>query len=378
MKEMSREKQGSLAGAVGIGVNILLFVIKLLAGLLSGSVAIMADAVNNLTDSGSSIIMLVGFRLSAKPADREHPFGHARIEYLCGVIVSFIVLFLGIELGRTSFLKILSPEKAEFGPVALGVLIVSILIKLWLCLFYTRVGRRIDSQSLLATASDSRNDVISTLVVLLGALITRLTSLDLDGFLGLLVAAFIIVSGVKLIMETADPLLGPAPKKELVQGIYEKIRSYEGIIGIHDLTVHSYGQGRTFASVHCEVPAEEDILISHDLIDNIERDFLEQEGIHLVIHLDPVITCDEKANALHEAVLTKVKELYPQSAIHDFRVVWGVSHSNVLFDVAVPFSVADSDQQVKERVSWAVESLDPTYRAVLAVDRVGVVNELEG
>lgn len=378
MREMSREKQGSLAGAMGIGVNILLFVIKLMAGLLSGSVAIMADAVNNLTDSGSSIIMLVGFRLSAKPADREHPFGHARIEYLCGVIVSFIVLFLGIELGRTSFLKILSPEKAEFGPVALGVLIVSILIKLWLCLFYTRVGRRIDSQSLLATASDSRNDVISTLVVLLGALITRLTSLDLDGFLGLLVAAFIIVSGVKLIMETADPLLGPAPKKELVQGIYEKIRSYEGIIGIHDLTVHSYGQGRTFASVHCEVPAEEDILISHDLIDNIERDFLEQEGIHLVIHLDPVITCDEKANALHEAVLTKVKELYPQSAIHDFRVVWGVTHSNVLFDVAVPFSVADSDQQVKERVSRAVESLDPTYRAVLAVDRVGVVNELEG
>ena len=378
MREMSREKQGSLAGAMGIGVNILLFVIKLMAGLLSGSVAIMADAVNNLTDSGSSIIMLVGFRLSAKPADREHPFGHARIEYLCGVIVSFIVLFLGIELGRTSFLKILSPEKAEFGPVALGVLIVSILIKLWLCLFYTRVGRRIDSQSLLATASDSRNDVISTLVVLLGALITRLTSLDLDGFLGLLVAAFIIVSGVKPIMETADPLLGPAPKKELVQGIYEKIRSYEGIIGIHDLTVHSYGQGRTFASVHCEVPAEEDILISHDLIDNIERDFLEQEGIHLVIHLDPVITCDEKANALHEAVLTKVKELYPQSAIHDFRVVWGVTHSNVLFDVAVPFSVADSDQQVKERVSWAVESLDPTYRAVLAVDRVGVVNELEG
>ena len=377
MREMSREKQGSLAGAVGIGVNILLFVIKLMAGLLSGSVAIMADAVNNLTDSGSSIIMLVGFRLSAKPADREHPFGHARIEYLCGVIVSFIVLFLGIELGRTSFLKILSPEKAEFGPVALGVLIVSILIKLWLCLFYTRVGRRIDSQSLLATASDSRNDVISTLVVLLGALITRLTSLDLDGFLGLLVAAFIIVSGVKLIMETADPLLGPAPKRELVQGIYEKIRSYEGIIGIHDLTVHSYGQGRTFASVHCEVPAEEDILISHDLIDNIERDFLEQEGIHLVIHLDPVITCDEKANELQKKVLEGVKALYPQGALHDFRVVWGVTHSNVLFDVAVPFSVKDSDQQVKERVTRAVEALDPAYRAVLAVDRVGVVNELE-
>ena len=204
MKEMSRERQGSLAGAVGIGTNILLFVIKLLAGLLSGSVAIMADAVNNLTDSGSSIIMLVGFRLSEKPADREHPFGHARIEYLCGVIVSFIVLFLGLELGRTSFLKILSPEKAEFGPIALSVLVISILIKLWLCLFYTRVGKRIDSGSLLATASDSRNDVISTGVVLLGAIITRLTSLNLDGFLGLIVAAFIVISGVKLIMETAE------------------------------------------------------------------------------------------------------------------------------------------------------------------------------
>ncbi|MCI9543418.1 cation diffusion facilitator family transporter [Acutalibacter muris] len=377
MKEMSRERQGSLAGAVGIGTNILLFVIKLLAGLLSGSVAIMADAVNNLTDSGSSIIMLVGFRLSEKPADREHPFGHARIEYLCGVIVSFIVLFLGLELGRTSFLKILSPEKAEFGPIALSVLVISILIKLWLCLFYTRVGKRIDSGSLLATASDSRNDVISTGVVLLGAIITRLTSLNLDGFLGLIVAAFIVISGVKLIMETADPLLGPAPKRELVRGICEKIRGYEGIIGIHDLTVHSYGQGRTFASVHCEVPAEEDILISHDLIDNIERDFLEQEGIHLVIHLDPVITCDEKANELQKKVLEGVKALYPQGALHDFRVVWGVTHSNVLFDVAVPFSVKDSDQQVKERVTRAVEALDPAYRAVLAVDRVGVVNELE-
>ncbi len=370
MKELSREKQGSLAGAVGIGVNILLFVIKLIAGLVSGSVAILADAVNNLTDSGSSIIMLVGFRLSGKPADREHPFGHARIEYLCGVIVSFIVLFLGLELGKTSVGKIFSPEGASFGPVAIGVLILSILVKLWLCLFYTRVGRRINSQSLIATASDSRNDVISTSVVLLGAVLTRLTSLELDGWLGLLVAVFIMVSGVKLTIETADPLLGRAPEGELVRGIYDRIRSYEGIIGIHDLTVHSYGEGRTFASVHCEVPAEDDILVSHDLIDNIERDFLTEENIHLVIHLDPVITCDEKANALKEEVLGRVKALYPQAAIHDFRVVWGVTHSNVLFDVAVPFSVKDSDREVLEKVTGEVEGMDPSYRAVLAVDRV--------
>lgn len=374
---MNREKMGRIAGAVGIGTNLLLFAIKLMAGWISGSVAIMADAVNNLSDSGSSIIMLVGFRLSGKPADKEHPFGHARIEYLCGVIVSFIVLFLGLELGKSSIGKIISPEEAQFGPVALGVLGASILIKLWQCFFYLRVGKKINSQSLIATASDSRNDVISTAAVLLGAIITRLTSVNLDGWLGLLVAAFIIVSGVKLIIETSDPLLGMAPSEELVRKIYEKIRSYEGILGIHDLTVHSYGEGRTFASVHCEVPAEEDILISHDLIDNIERDFLSEDHIHLIIHLDPVITCDPQANELRGKVLDRVKALYPQAAIHDFRVVWGVTHSNVLFDVAVPFSVEDSDEQVMERVAREIEKLDPTYRTVLAVDREAVVNELE-
>lgn len=374
---MNREKIGRMAGAVGIGTNLLLFGIKLIAGWISGSVAIMADAVNNLSDSGSSIIMLVGFKLSGKPADKEHPFGHARIEYLCGVIVSFIVLFLGLELAKTSVGKIFSPEEAEFGPVALGVLGASILIKLWQCMFYLRVGRKINSQSLIATASDSRNDVISTAAVLVGAVVTRLTSLNLDGYLGLLVAAFIIVSGGKLIMETADPLLGRAPEAELVRYIFEKIRGYEGIIGIHDLTVHSYGEGRTFASVHCEVPAEEDILISHDLIDNIERDFLQEDNIHLVIHLDPVITCDEKANELRDRVLERVKALYPEAAIHDFRVVWGVTHSNVLFDVAVPYTVKDSDSEVKRRVALEVEGLDPSYRTVLAVDREAVVNELE-
>lgn len=367
---MNREQVGRMAGAVGIGANLLLFAVKLIAGWLSGSVAIMADGVNNLTDSGSSVIMLVGFRLSGKPADKEHPFGHARIEYLCGVIVSFIVLLLGLELGRSSIGKILSPEEARFGPVSLGVLAASIAVKLWLCLFYTRAGRRINSQSLLATASDSRNDAISTAVVLIGAAVTRLTSLDLDGWLGLLVAGFIAVSGVKLIMETADPLLGAAPDSGLVRGIYDKILGYEGIIGVHDLTVHSYGEGRTFASVHCEVHAEEDILVSHDLIDNIERDFLEEDGIHLVIHLDPVITCDERANELRERVLGRVKELYPEAEIHDFRVVWGVTHSNVLFDVAAPFTVKDSDEQVRRRVAAAVEGLDPSYRAVVAVDRM--------
>ena len=372
-----REKSGKVAGAVGIATNLLLFAIKLAAGLVSGSVAVMADAVNNLTDSGSSIVMLVGFKLAGKPADEKHPFGHARIEYLPGVIVSFIVLFLGLELGRTSLAKIISPQPADFSALALVILVVSVLLKLWQCFFYRSVGKAIHSDTVFATSSDSRNDAIATTVVLLGALITRFTGVNLDGFLGLAVAVFIVVSGVKLIMETGNPLLGTAPDAALVRTIYEKILSYPGIFGIHDLTVHNYGEGKCFASVHCEVPAEEDILVSHDIIDNIERDFQRDMGIQLVIHLDPVVTGDERTNKLREQVGSLLHVVYPQAAMHDFRVVWGVTHSNVVFDVAVPFSLADSDDQVKERIAQAVSTLDPTYRAVVTVDRESTVNELE-
>ena len=245
-----REKSGKVAGAVGIATNLLLFAIKLAAGLVSGSVAVMADAVNNLTDSGSSIVMLVGFKLAGKPADEKHPFGHARIEYLSGVIVSFIVLFLGLELGRTSFEKIISPQPADFSALALVILVVSVLLKLWQCFFYRSVGKAIHSDTVFATSSDSRNDAIATTVVLLGALITRFTSVNLDGFLGLAVAVFIVVSGVKLIMETGNPLLGTAPDAALVRTIYEKILSYPGIFGIHDLTVHNYGEGKCLSLIH--------------------------------------------------------------------------------------------------------------------------------
>ena len=372
-----REKSGRVSGAVGIVTNLVLFVIKLVAGFVSGSVAVMADAVNNLTDSGSSIVMLVGFKLAGKPADEKHPFGHARIEYLSGVIVSFIVLFLGLELGKTSIEKIISPEPADFSVMALAILGVSILIKLWQCFFYRSVGKTIHSDTVFATSSDSRNDVIATSVVLLGAVITKLTDLNLDGFLGLAVAVFIVVSGVKLIMETGNPLLGMAPDEELVKTIYEKILSYEGIFGIHDLTVHNYGEGKCFASVHCEVPAERDILVSHDIIDNIERDFQRDLGIHLVIHLDPIVTEDERTNKLREQVRKLLHVVYPEASLHDFRVVWGVTHSNVVFDVAVPFSLKESDQQIKDRIDQAVKTLDPDYRTVLTIDREGTVNKLE-
>ena len=372
-----REKSGKAAGAVGIATNLLLCALKLLAGWVSGSVAILADAVNNLTDSGSSIIMLVGFKLAGKPADEKHPFGHARIEYLSGVIVSFIVLFLGLELGMTSIEKILSPEPADFNALTLLILGASILLKLWQCFFYRSVGKTIDSQTVYATSRDSRNDAIATGVVLLGALLTRLTQVNLDGVLGLAVAVFIVVSGVKLIMETGDPLLGMAPDQELVRSIYQKILSYDGIIGIHDLTVHNYGVGRCFASVHCEVPAEEDILKSHDIIDNIERDFLKEDRIHLVIHLDPVVTEDQRANALSEQVRGLVAKIYPQVSIHDFRVVWGITHSNVVFDVAAPFSLQDSDEEIREKIGDAVAGLDSSYRTVITIDREGTINRWE-
>lgn len=364
-----REKCGRVAGFVGIVTNLFLFAAKILIGTLFHSVSVTADAVNNLTDFGSAIVTMVGFKLASKPADEKHPFGHARIEYLSGVIVSFIVLFLGLELGMSSIDKILHPEENILTPAALIVLLLSVFVKVWQCVFYRRVGKLIHSDTVAATAKDSRNDAISTAVVLLGALVSLFTNVNLDGWLGAAVAVFILVSGVQLILDTADPLLGQAPEEELVEKIREKILSYEGIIGMHDLAVHNYGVGRCFASVHCEVAAEEDILESHDLIDNIERDFKTQEDITLVIHLDPVVTSDPRTTQIKERVEALCEAMYPAASVHDFRVVWGVTHSNLVFDIAVPFSVKDSDSEVRSRMEKAISALDPAYRTVITVDR---------
>ena len=364
-----RDKCGRVAGAVGIVTNFLLFLMKIIVGTVFHSVSVTADAVNNLTDSGSSVVTLIGFKMASKPADEKHPFGHARIEYLSGVIVSFIVIFLGLQLGMSSIEKILTPEENALTPVALVVLVISILAKLWQCLFYRKVGRMIKSESVEATSKDSRNDVIATSVVLLGAVITMLTSVNLDGYMGAAVALFIVFSGVQLTISTADPLLGQAPEGELVQTITEKMLSYPGIIGMHDLTVHNYGVGRCFASAHCEVDAKNDILVSHDLIDNIERDFSRDLGIHMVIHLDPVIVGDARTDALHCKVQSLVTALYPTVTIHDFRVIWGVTHSNIVFDAAVPFAVKDSDAVITQKLEAEIQKLDPDYRTVVTIDR---------
>jgi len=364
-----RDKCGRVAGAVGIVTNFLLFLMKIIVGTVFHSVSVTADAVNNLTDSGSSVVTLIGFKMASKPADEKHPFGHARIEYLSGVIVSFIVIFLGLQLGMSSIEKIITPEENALTPVALVVLVISILAKLWQCLFYRKVGRMIKSESVEATSKDSRNDVIATSVVLLGAVITMLTGVNLDGYMGAAVALFIVFSGVQLTISTADPLLGQAPEGELVQTITEKMLSYPGIIGMHDLAVHNYGVGRCFASAHCEVDAKNDILVSHDLIDNIERDFSRDLGIHMVIHLDPVIVGDARTDALHCKVQSLVTALYPTVTIHDFRVIWGVTHSNIVFDAAVPFAVKDSDAVITQKLEAEIQKLDPNYRTVVTIDR---------
>ena len=364
-----RDKCGRVAGAVGIVTNFLLFLMKIIVGTFFHSVSVTADAVNNLTDSGSSVVTLIGFKMASKPADEKHPFGHARIEYLSGVIVSFIVIFLGLQLGMSSIEKILTPEENALTPVALVVLVISILAKLWQCLFYRKVGRMIKSESVEATSKDSCNDVIATSVVLLGAVITMLTGVNLDGYMGAAVALFIVFSGVQLTISTADPLLGQAPEGELVQTITEKMLSYPGIIGMHDLAVHNYGVGRCFASAHCEVDAKNDILVSHDLIDNIERDFSRDLGIHMVIHLDPVIVGDARTDALHRKVQSLVTALYPTVTIHDFRVIWGVTHSNIVFDAAVPFAVKDSDAVITQKLEAEIQKLDPEYRTVVTIDR---------
>lgn len=364
-----RDKCGRVAGAVGIVTNFLLFLMKIIVGTVFHSVSVTADAVNNLTDSGSSVVTLIGFKMASKPADEKHPFGHARIEYLSGVIVSFIVIFLGLQLGMSSIEKILTPEENALTPVALVVLVISILAKLWQCLFYRKVGRMIKSESVEATSKDSRNDVIATSVVLLGAVITMLTGVNLDGYMGAAVALFIVFSGVQLTISTADPLLGQAPEGELVQTITEKMLSYPGIIGMHDLAVHNYGVGRCFASAHCEVDAKNDILVSHDLIDNIERDFSRDLCIHMVIHLDPVIVGDARTDALHRKVQSLVTALYPTVTIHDFRVIWGVTHSNIVFDAAVPFSVKDSDAVITQKLEAEIQKIDPDYRTVVTIDR---------
>lgn len=359
---------GKMAGLVGVVCNALLFAGKLAAGLLSGSVAVTADAVNNLSDASSSIVTLLGFKLSEKPADKGHPFGHARIEYLSGLLVAIMILLIGVELIRTSMAKIAAPTPVSMQPVTLAVLGVSILVKCWMAFFYRKTGRRIGSETLSAAAADSRNDVISTVVVLASMLIAHFTSLQLDGWMGLAVALFILVSGVGILRDTMSPLLGEAPTEEYSRHIAEKILDYPGVLGVHDLMIHDYGPGRRFASVHVEMSAATDVLISHDTIDDIERDFAKEENLNLVIHYDPVVTDDEEINAMRARVGDIVASIGEELSFHDFRMVRGPGHTNLIFDVVRPTDFFLTEEQIKTEIDRRVQQAGHRYYTVITVD----------
>ncbi len=365
----SRAAYGKLAGTVGIFCNMILFTAKITAGLFSGSVSITADAVNNLSDASSSIISLFGFKLACRPADEEHPYGHGRYEYLAGLMVAFIIMVIGAELLRNSVMKIIHPTVVEFSWLSVGVLSFSILLKLWMMIFNNKVGRIINSKTLFAAAADSRNDVITTAAVLIAALLSRFTTLELDGIMGVLVALFILYSGFGLVRDTLDPMLGKAPDEELVNAIREKLLSYSGVLGTHDLMVHDYGPGRQFASVHVEMAAEDDPLVSHEIIDSIERDFLKNDGLHMIVHYDPISTKDSQVTELREWISEQIKFLDARLSIHDLRIVKGKNRMNVIFDCVVPNDMQIGEKEIKCFVNNIISEKYPEYTAVITIDR---------
>ena len=364
-----RAAYGNLSGIVGILCNTLLFLGKLIAGTVSGSVSITADAVNNLSDASSSVVTLVGFKLAEKPADEDHPYGHARFEYIAGLIVAAMILIIGFELAKSSFQKILHPAPVAFSPLVAGVLVVSILVKLWMCLFNRSLGRRIQSPALEATAADSRNDVITTSAVLVAAIVGAVTNLAIDGYAGLLVALFILWSGVGIAKDTINPLLGERESPELRRTIIDEVKSRDKVLGFHDLMVHDYGPGRRFASIHVEMDQKENPLECHDIIDDIERDCLQKHNVHLVIHYDPIVTDDGELNHMKALIMDTVRELDPRLSVHDFRMVRGPGHTNLIFDMLIPFGMEQKEGQIKAAID-AVVAKEPTkYYTVITFDQ---------
>ena len=365
-----RTAYGNLASLVGMACNILLCIGKLLAGTLFGSIAIMADALNNLSDASSNVVSLIGFRLAAKAPDAEHPYGHARYEYLAGLVVSVTILAIGLSLLKESALKVLHPTPVAFSWLSIGVLAASILVKLWLSGFNRAVGKKINSETLMATAADSRNDVLTTGAVLFSTILCSLTGYGIiDGIMGVGVAAFILWSGWGLVMDTLSPLLGESPSPELVEHIERTVMSYPGVLGVHDLMVHDYGPGHQFASLHVEFPAETDPLTAHDVIDNIENDFLKKDRLQVTIHYDPIVTADASVGVLRARLKEHARQLDPRLSIHDLRIVPGDSHTNVLFDLVFPAGYTGDIDQMLAKMCQFVKEQDPKYCCVVKVEQ---------
>ena len=363
-----RAGYGRLTGVTGIVCNLLLFALKLLAGTISGSVSITADAVNNLSDASGSIVTLVGFKLASRPADDEHPYGHARMEYLSGLAVAVLILVIGVELVKSSIGKILHPEAVEFSALIAVILVCSILVKLWMAVFNRKLGKRIGSAALTAAAADSRNDVISTGAVLLACVVGQLTGLKIDGYVGLLVALFILWSGIGIAKDTIDPLLGAKPDESLVHAIAYLMTSHPNILGIHDLMVHDYGPGRRFASVHAELDHRIDPLIAHEILDEIERQAKRDLHVDLVIHYDPIVTDDPEVTAVHARVTQILRGIDPRLSIHDFRMVSGPHHANVIFDMVIPAEYEDKTAQLRREVEAQLQDGKKVYHLVVTFD----------
>lgn len=369
-----RIKVGRFAGFVGIFANLALFAIKLVIGLVFGSISVIADSLNNLSDSGSNTLTVVGYTISGKPADKDHPYGHARMEYLASLFISVIVTFLGFEMLTTSIEKIVSgPETQSYELPAIIVMASTIVVKIVVAIMNFRLGKHIDSKALRATAIDSISDVVATSAVVVGMIITPYTGPYTDGIIGIIIALYIIVMGVKLVIESSNTLIGEAPDAKFTHDIIKKIKSYEGVLGIHDLVIHSYGANRCFATVHVEIDADGEIMHSHDLMDNIEADFLKKEGINLVIHMDPISVSDPETNELRQRCLEIVSSIsqeysHPVS-MHDFRIVKGVTHTNVLFDVSITNEFVLTNDELCSELAERIRNINPLYHLVLTIDR---------
>ena len=364
-----RKGYGILCGAVGIGLNVLLFAGKFFAGTLSGSIAITADAFNNLSDAGSSFVTLLGFQLAGQKPDSDHPFGHGRIEYLSGLAVAMLIILMGFELAKSSLDKILHPAPVDSSWLVIAILCVSICVKLYMSFYNRSLGKQLNAPAMLATAADSLSDSVATTAVLIATLVGRFSGLMIDGWCGILVAAFILWSGFNAAKDTVNPLLGTPPTHEFVNQIKELVMAHPGIIGIHDLIVHDYGPGRVMISLHAEVSASENVLELHDEIDNVESELREKLGCEAVIHMDPVVTDDGITEETRERVAALVHCIDDAINIHDFRMVAGPSHTNVIFDAVVPYGFRLTDSEVEEKIKTAVRTLDGNYFAVVKVER---------
>lgn len=364
-----RQAYGILCGTIGIIFNFFLFAGKFLAGFLSGSIAITADAFNNLSDGASSVITLVGFKMAGQKPDSAHPFGHGRIEYISGALVSLAILVMAVELVESSIKKILHPEEITFHIMTVAILIISILVKLYMCFYNRKLGQKLNSTAMKATATDSFSDSLATTAVLVSTLISHATGFNIDGYCGVLVGCFIFYAGFSAARETLSPLLGQPPAPEFVQKISDIVLSYEDILGIHDLIVHDYGPGRVMVSLHAEVPAGGDLLHLHDTIDNIEHRLRTTLQCDAVIHMDPVCNDDKETLALKETAVQFIHQLSPVLTLHDFRLVKGPTHTNIIFDVVVPYDFIYSDSEIKEYIAKAFSELNANYYTVIDVDK---------